>query len=228
MSPPTTCWTQHLQLHHRPSRDSHPTPMRPPDRPRQLGNDSRTPLVAMLWVAFALLMSSVDGARIVSFDNCLDKNAQRSVSQLQFHPLAIDAVFSTTPDHTLTIAVWGNVTGENVTVPRVEQRWLSGELVELPGPALARRSRSLSRESFYEPYGDSVVGGYRFDRSIDYRTGAAILDRDPNWRTNKATTLLASISVLSYTPSLNRSRFCRSANGVDGQGCPMQAVPWNG
>src|SRR5690606_6725328 len=122
-----------------------------------------------------------------------------------------------------------NITGENTTLPLVNRRWSSfDEKESMTNISLFRRSSSLFNESFYEAYGDSVLGGYTFDQKINYKTNAAILDLDPAWRTNKATTLLASISVLSYTPSLNRSRFCRSANGPDGKGCPMRTVSWNG
>lgn len=88
------------------------------------------------------------------------------------------------------------------------------------------RRKSLSNESAYELYEHSVLGGYKFNPKINYKASGLIGDVDR--KTNKATTLLASINVLSYTPSLNRSRFCHSATGIDGKGCPMSSVPWNG
>lgn len=186
-------------------------------------------LTACVAVAAFLLPTRVSAARIVSFDNCLPGTTQQSSTHLQFHPLVVGAELTATPDHTLTITIWGNVTGESTLEPGKRENKRRSEgfgagLFEGSKPEhLQYRSERID-ETLYEKWDQSVVGGYQQDPNIPYSTTGEIVDTESKWRTNKATTLITEIKVLSYTPSLNRSRFRDSAVGIGGQGMPMKSV----
>ncbi|KAK1982592.1 integral membrane protein [Colletotrichum cereale] len=99
-----------------------PSRMRPLsyfDRPQP----SRS-LATLLFILLACLLARPVSAVLIPFDNCLpDSYRNYEPLPLQWSPVYIDARFDTeTPNHSLQIIVWGNVSGSyyNVSLPPVD------------------------------------------------------------------------------------------------------------
>lgn len=190
-------------------------------------------------------MTYASATLITSFTNCLPEVIQQSPTHLQFHPLAVDAIFDLSQfPYALNITVYGNVTGSSSAnpegdgetskrwIPRLVMRGTSPQEREIIGNEHAGpESRSLIStelegvDSTPHSHQDMVGSMQRdverriFKRDdIVYKTGGNIVDIDETW-SNKATTLQSIVNVLTFQLYNGFSRFCSNANV-----CPMESV----
>ncbi|KAF8455880.1 hypothetical protein BGX38DRAFT_1266766 [Terfezia claveryi] len=199
----------------------------------------------LLLLILSLLTTHASATLITSFRNCLPEDVQQSPTHLQFHPLAVDAIFDVGIfPYTLNITVYGNVTGRSSENPPGTKRWLSDliarsigeegwELVsgqyEDDGVRNARRHGIGFMESVEDPVTKHqlFVGGvhreldHRTHRrsDIQYETGGSILQQDPAWNNDKQTTLQSKVDVLTFQLYNGYVPFC--SNNAK---CPMKPV----
>ncbi|KAK1828211.1 hypothetical protein QBC39DRAFT_374888 [Podospora conica] len=94
------------------------------------------------------MLVQVSTAAFIPFDNCLPESYKNNVPvPLQWVPLFVDATFNLTdPKHTLTVTMWGNVTGAffNVTLPPADSPdWADptktdGKIIDEPDPGVPK------------------------------------------------------------------------------------------
>ena len=87
----------------------------------------------VLFIVYFLLIAYASATLITTFTNCLPELIQLSPKHLQFHPLAVDAIFDLSQfPYALNITVYGNVTGRSSADPEgtsdgeTLKRWIPG------------------------------------------------------------------------------------------------------
>jgi len=196
----------------------------------------------LLLLILSLLTTHASAALITSFTNCLPEDVQQSPIHLQFHPLAVDAIFNLGGfPYQLNITVYGNVTGRSSDDPPGtksdltarsstggEEGWeLVGGQYDDDGVRTARRRGIGFVESVEVPATkhQMLVGGvhrglgHRIHkrRDIQYETMGKIIRVDSTW--NKQTTLYSKVDVLTFQLLGAPAAFC-SPDAV----CPMSAT----
>jgi hypothetical protein len=125
----------------------------------------------------AFLWFQAASAVLLPFENCLPEsyiytNQDAGNAQLQWVPLYLDAVFDlNSPNHSLTVTVWGNVTGKVGTDPLPawdNSTWSDpkgvplGKILDEPDPNAPNGSSKLTTlhskvdVATYEPYTSNV------------------------------------------------------------------------
>ncbi|KAF8420529.1 hypothetical protein EV426DRAFT_537619 [Tirmania nivea] len=207
-------------------------------------SSKRTGFGVLLLLILSFLTAHASATLITSFTNCLPEDVQQSPTHLQFHPLAVDAIFNVGIfPYKLNITVYGNVTGKSSENPSGTKRWLSaltgrsiGEEGWEPvsgqydedGVRNARRHGTGFMESVEDPAGKHEIFVEGVQRELDHRihkrsdiqyeTGGSILRQDPAWQNDKQTTLQSQVDVLTFQLVTGLDAFCNSAN------CPMEPV----
>jgi len=211
---------------------------------RMSGSSGNAGFGVLPLLILSLLTTHASATLITSFMNCLPEDVQQSPTHLQFHPLAVDAIFDVSIfPYTLNITVYGNVTGRSSANPPGTKRWLSdfaahsiggedGELVS--GQYDDDRVRNARRhgtgfiESVEDPTAKHQIFAEGVQQELDqriykrsdiqYETGGSILQQDPAWNNDKQTTLQSKVNVLTFQLYNGLVPFCSNAH------CPMQPV----
>jgi hypothetical protein len=214
-----------------------------------------------LLAALSLLLSPVAAVLVSTFDNCLSDNVKSDQNHVQFHPILVAAAIGSSPlvDRQLEITVWGTVTGQSSANPGKREERFVGVRPGMVhpskyhplGPANAGISKRLEmldsrdlNESQYingtdldspdwapPTYWDSFKVADRIPSNSSVQTGA-IVDEDPSWGQNVATTLITTArGTTSGIAQGQQAYFCQNttnANGPNVHGtCPMNFIKLN-
>lgn len=180
---------------------------------------------------------------INTFKNCLSEVVQRSPTHIQFHPLLVAASFSVDdPEKVLEVTVWGNVTGENTSIPskisrrdlyvedtyfrpRADEGWAWWEKRQAVGAGgLTTNITNAQIPSGH--WGPMKINNPTIDGSVDYKTSGQIVNMDKGWNQNVASTLKTFIMVASFQALDNATYFCggNGDNPTANADCPMGPV----
>lgn len=177
----------------------------------------------LLLFTIALFAGSARSVLISTFDNCLDDSIVQSPTHLQFHPLVVAAAFGTKNPNLLQITVWGDVTGENSSVPGKRRRDLRGS-DENFRPKVGDwerkgdegwswlEARQATDENVLTDKPSSLNWGLanfrnpRFDSNIPYKTSASIVSNDSSWQ--NVTTLQPKVQIASFNTPVDPAPFC--------------------
>jgi hypothetical protein len=184
---------------------------------------------------------------VSTFDNCLSPEASNSMTRLQFHPILVSASFGD-PGETLTLSVWGTVTGANGSTPSGRRRvkrglgadgywdpeWQGENGIDWAEDSGLRRRQLIqgtndttSTEAPATYFGGSYRADYRFPSdNKEWNYTGFILDQDSSWD-SVATTLTTTVVVSSFLVHKDSAYFCynptRNLAGAQSvnASCPM-------
>lgn len=202
------------------------------------------PMFSLLLLTTLLFFTTpAHSVLINTFQNCLSDTVQKSPTHIQFHPLLVAASFSADASQkVLEVTVWGNVTGEDTSVPgkisrrdlyaegdayfrpRADEGWAWWEKRQAAGGGVTTNTASAQIPSGH--WGSIKINNPTIGGSVNYKTSGEIVDVDPGWKQNIASTLKTLIMVASFQALDNSSFFCGGHldQPTAGADCPMGAV----